>query len=177
MYAKNNKQINIWGIFLFTGYSLPFSWKVSQPELHTKGKTIKWATKRAVKEDDERKKKRMWGNNVENRFPPPHPVSRSYIFALWDGVQKVASAVHARISSCNSQAKLIVRSVVKWHEFHRNKTIATTLICYARLMQCSKPVKNRKKPVFLNYSSRFLDGFEWLSAQATFCTPAHTAKM
>ena len=84
--------------------------------------------------------------------PPPHPVCRSYIFALWDGVQKVASAVHAQISSCNSQAKLIVRSVVKWHEFCRNKTIVTTLICYARLMQCSKPVKNRKKPVFFKLS-------------------------
>ena len=24
----------------------------------------------------------------------------------------------------------------------------TTLICYARLTQCSKPVKNRKRPVF-----------------------------
>ena len=45
------------------------------------------------------------------------------------------------------------------------------------LTQCSKPVKNRKKPVFLIYSSRFLDGFERLSAEATFRTPAHTAKM
>ena len=40
-----------------------------------------------------------------------------------------------------------------------------------------KPVKNKKKPVFLIYSSRFLDGFERLSAEATFRTPAHTAKM
>ena len=41
-------------------------------------------------------------------------------------------------------------SVVKWHEFHRNKKIATPLICYARLAQCSKLVKNREKTVFFN---------------------------
>ena len=46
--------------------------------------------------------------------------------------------------------------------------MATTLFCYARLTQCSKPVKNRKKPIFLIYSFRFLDRFEWLSAGATF---------
>ena len=56
--------------------------------------------------------------------------------------------MHKQNSSCDSQAKLIVRSVLKWHKFHRNKKIATTLICYARLMQCSKLVKNRKKNSF-----------------------------
>ena len=51
------------------------------------------------------------------------------------------------------------------------KKIATTLIfCYARLTQCSKLVKSRKNSFFLIYSSRFLDGFEWLSAEATFHT-------
>ena len=44
------------------------------------------------------------------------------------------------------QAKLIVKSVVKWQEFCGIKNIATTLICCTRLTQCSKPVKNRKKP-------------------------------
>ena len=51
-------------------------------------------------------------------------------------VRKVASAttvqfsiVHARNSSRDSQAKLIIRSVVKWREFRGNKKIATTLIC------------------------------------------------
>ena len=39
----------------------------------------------------------------------------------------------------------IVRSVVKWREFRGNKKIATTLICYARPTQCSKPVKNSEK--------------------------------
>jgi len=76
----------------------------------------------------------------------------------------------------DSQAKLIVRSVKIWHKFHGNKKIATALICYARLMQCSKPVK-QEKTRFLIYSSRFLDGFERLLVEATFRTPAHTAKM
>ena len=56
--------------------------------------------------------------------------------------------MRVRNSSRVWQAKLIVRSVFKWREFHKNNKIATTLICYARLMQCSKPVKNRKKPIF-----------------------------
>ena len=45
------------------------------------------------------------------------------------------SIVHARNSSRDSQAKLMVRFVVKWREFRGNKKIATTLICYARLTQ------------------------------------------
>ena len=103
-----------------------------------------------------------------------YPASRGYIFAVWAVLRKVASA---RNSSLDSQAKLIVSSVVKWRESRGNKEIATTLICFPRLAQCSKPVKNRKKSRFLIYLSRFLDGFERLSAEATFCTPAHTAKM
>ena len=87
------------------------------------------------------------------------------------------SIVHARNSSRDSQARLIVRSVVKWCEVRGNTKIATTLICCTRCTQCSKPVKNRKETVFLIYSSRFLDGFERLTAEATFRTTAHTAKM
>ena len=56
----------------------------------------------------------------------------------------------------------VVRSVVKCCEFCGKKKIATTLICYARLAEWSKPIKNRKKTAFLIYSSRFLDGFERL---------------
>ena len=56
----------------------------------------------------------------------------------------------------------VVRSVVKCCEFCGKKKIATTLICYARLAEWSKPIKNRKKTAFLIYSSRFLDGFELL---------------
>ena len=33
------------------------------------------------------------------------------------------------------------------------------------------------RPIFKIYLSRFLDGFEWLLAEATFHTTAHTAKM
>ena len=95
------------------------------------------------------------------------------------------SIVHARNSSrdwSDLQALLIVRSVVKLREFRGNKKNCdnSDLLrkTYARLTQCSKPVKKREKPVFFKfYSSRFLDGFERLSAEATFCTPAHTAKM
>ena len=50
--------------------------------------------------------------------------SRGCIFTVWAGVRKVASAdnrsnyiVHAWNSSRNSQAKLIIRSVIKWHKF------------------------------------------------------------
>ena len=48
------------------------------------------------------------------------------------------------------------------------------------LTQDSRNALNRsrtgKNPIFLIYSSTFLDGFERLSAEATFRTPAHTAK-
>ena len=43
--------------------------------------------------------------------------------------------------------------------------------------QDSHNAVNRKKPVFLIYSSTFLDGFERLSAEATFRTTARTAKI
>ena len=47
------------------------------------------------------------------------------------------SIVHAWNSSRDSQEKLIVRSVVKWCKFCKNKKIVTTLICCARLTQDS----------------------------------------
>ena len=45
--------------------------------------------------------------------------------------------------------------------------------------QCSKPVENRHPhpPFFIIYSFRGLDGFERLSAEATFRTPPNTAKL
>ena len=45
--------------------------------------------------------------------------------------------------------------------------------------QCSKPVENRHPhpPFFKIYSFRGLDGFERLSAEATFRTPPNTAKL
>ena len=77
-----------------------------------------------------------------------------------------------------SRAKLIVRSVVKWRKFQPKKKLQQLWSASTtRLTQSSKPVKNRKKTCFLIYSSRFLDRFEQLSAEATFCTKAHTAKM
>ena len=51
--------------------------------------------------------------------------------------------MHARDLSCDSQAKLIVRSVVKRREFLGNKKkIVTTRICYARLTQDSRSALN-----------------------------------
>ena len=88
-------------------------------------------------------------------------MSRGYIFAVWAGVRKVASADNRSIfyracakfitrfaSKINRQQAPVVRSVVKWREFRGNNKIALTLICYAKLTQCSKLVKNRKNPVF-----------------------------
>ena len=44
-------------------------------------------------------------------------------------------------------------------------------------MQCSKLVKNRKKPVFFLFiHPDFWTDLKWLLAEATFRTPAHTAK-
>ena len=64
--------------------------------------------------------------------------------------------MHAQNSSRDLQAKLIIRSVIKWREFCGNKKIATALICYVRLAQCSKLVKNRKNLLFL----KFIAGFQ-----------------
>ena len=72
-------------------------------------------------------------------------------------MRKVASAdnrsisiIHARNSSRDSQAKLIVRPVVKWREFRGKNCDKSDLLrkTHTRLTQCSKPVKNRKNPFF-----------------------------
>ena len=81
-----------------------------------------------------------------------YPVSRNSTFCCvnWR-VRKEASADNRSIfyRAC---AKFIMQFVSKINRqvCHGNKKIATTLVCYARLTQdsCSKPVKNRKKPVF-----------------------------
>ena len=54
------------------------------------------------------------------------------------------------ISSRDSQAKLIVRPVVKWREFRGKNCDRSDLLrkTHTRLTQCSKPVKNRKNPFF-----------------------------
>ena len=90
-----------------------------------------------------------------------YPASRGYIFTGWAGVQKVASADNCSIFYCVCtkfviaiRKQIIVRCVVKWHEFHWNKKIATTLICWARLTQDSCNALNQsrteKKPGFFN---------------------------
>ena len=80
-------------------------------------------------------------------------------------MRKVASAdnrsisiVHARNSSRDSQAKLIVRPVVKWRECRGKNCDKSDLLrkTHVRLTQCSKPVKNRKKTVFLFIRPDFL---------------------
>ena len=84
------------------------------------------------------------------------------------------SIVHARNSSRYSQAKLIVRFVVKWREFRGNKKNCDNFDLlrktHANALNQSRTGKTR----FLIYSSRFLDGFERLSAEATFRTPCRS---
>ena len=67
---------------------------------------------------------------IIERLRAGYPASRGYIFAVGAGARKVASADncsisigHARNSSRDLQAKLIVRSVVKWREFRGNKKL------------------------------------------------------
>ena len=98
-----------------------------------------------------------------------YPASRGYIFAVWVGVRKVASADNRSIFYCacmklsgHLQAKLIVRSVVKWCEFCRNKILW-------QLWSATQDSSNTLIPL--------LDGFKRLPAVATFRTTAHTAKM
>ena len=66
------------------------------------------------------------------------------------------SIVHARNSWRDSQAKLIVRSVLNWREFRGNKKIATTLIChflnlFVQISRWIWTVVGRR--YFLHYSS------------------------
>ena len=75
---------------------------------------------------------------------------------------KVASADKHLILYC-ACTKFITQFTSKinchglsWRSVRGNKKIAITLICYARLTQCSKPVRDRKNPFFKIHSSRFL---------------------
>ena len=73
---------------------------------------------------------------------------------MWAGVRKVASGENRSIFY-HACAKFVTRFASKincqvchqMEQVWREQKIATTLICYARLTQCFKPVKNRKKPV------------------------------
>ena len=81
------------------------------------------------------------------------PCGRGYIFTVWAIVRKKPlptaaqfSIVHAPKLSRHSQSS-------NGASFAGIEKIATSLICYAQLKQCSKPVnmvKNRKNPFFLN---------------------------
>ena len=59
-------------------------------------------------------------------------------------MQKVASPDNCSIFY---RAKLIIRTVIKWRKFRRNQKIASTLICYIRLMQDSRSALNRSRTV------------------------------
>ena len=106
------------------------------------------------------------------KFPYPVIMSRGCIFTVWTVVWKVAPANNHSIfyhacpkfvtqftSKINHQ--VCPHGQMAWVSQDEKKatTVVTTLIWHARLTQCSKPVKNRKKPIFLIYSSRFL---EWM---------------
>ena len=86
-----------------------------------------------------------------------YPASRGYIFAVWAGMQKVASAdtvqfsiMHAWNSWHDLPAKLTVRSVVKWSEVCRNKKLRQ--LWSATQDSCSALNRSRtgKNPVFLS---------------------------
>ena len=89
-----------------------------------------------------------------------YPASRGYIFALWAVVGKVAS-VDNRSIFYRACAKFVTRFARKinhqvcrqmarvlreWNNCNNSDLLRKT---HARLTQCSKPVKNWKKPVFL----------------------------
>ena len=119
-----------------------------------------------------------------------YPASIGYIYAVWAVVRKKSnlcwqpfnfSIMHASNSSHDSQAKFTVRSVIKCHKFRRNKKLRQLWSALPRHSQDSHNALNRSRTgkylFFLIYSSRFLDGFEQLLAEATLCTKAHTSKM
>ena len=69
-------------------------------------------------------------------------------------------------------------SVVKLREFRENKKNCDNSDLLRKTRAVLQTGEEQGKASFLKfYSSRFLDGFERLSAEATFCTPAHTEKM
>ena len=99
-----------------------------------------------------------------------YPASRGYIFAVWAGVQKVASADNRSIfyRAC---AKFVTRFASKILSSGLSSNAASfaerkKLRQLRSATQNSRNGLNRsrtgKKPVFLIYSSRFLDGFERL---------------
>ena len=100
---------------------------------------------------------------VFSSFCPTYSASRSYIFAVWAGVWKVASADNRSIFD-RVCAKFVTRFVTKinssglWSNgascagIKKNCDNSDLLrITHARLTRCSKPVKSRKNnPVFVN---------------------------
>ena len=114
-----------------------------------------------------------------------YPASRGYIFALWAGVRKVASAEDRSIfyRAC---AKFVTRfaSKINRHFLSSNGASFAGIRKLPQLWSATQESRNAlnrlrtgKKTVFSIYSSRFLDGSESLPAEATFRTTAHTAKM
>ena len=122
------------------------------------------------------------------RHQKPYPVSRGYIFALWAVVGKVAFAdnhsifYYACVKFVTWFTSKINRQVC--HQMTRNsfKKILQQELWSATQDKCKTHAmlltgQEQEKPVCLIYSSRFLDRFEQLSAEATFRTPAHTVKL
>ena len=88
--------------------------------------------------------------------------------------------MHAGNSSCDSQAKLIIRPVVKWHKFCGNQKIATTLICYIRLMQDSRNALNLSRTVKTHFLNLFIQISGWIwtvVSRGYFSYNSSTAKM
>ena len=114
-----------------------------------------------------------------------YPTSRGYIFAVWAGMRKVASAEDRSIfyRAC---AKFVTRfaSKINRHCLSSNGASFAGIKKLRQLWSATQESRNAlnrlragKKTVFSIYSSRFLDGSESLPAEATFRTTAHTAKM
>ena len=114
-----------------------------------------------------------------------YPTSRGYIFTVWAGVRKVASAEDRSIFH-RACAKFVTRFASKINR-HCLSSNGATFAGIKKLRQlwsatqesrnALKRLRTGKKTVFSIYSSRFLDGSESLPAEATFRTTAHTAKM
>ena len=91
-----------------------------------------------------------------------YPASRGYIFTGWAGMQKVASADNSSIFFNCAYAKFIItiRKQINRKaccqmarvslEFKNCDNSDLLSKAHTRLMQCSKPVKNRKKTGFFN---------------------------
>ena len=88
-----------------------------------------------------------------------YPTSRGYIFAEWAVVQWVASAdnssilfsmVHAQNSSSDSQAQLIVRSVVEWCKSGGNKKLRILWSAMQDSHNALNRSRTEKKTCFFN---------------------------